>query len=376
MSGWWTARQRLYAETLELQTVDSVIRRAQSGTSGFDHRELRSENIPPIVNFKLQELRMRFPDFHLEDVALQESEHSMPESLITVGTKRLSSIFLTHLYFYLRTSALSPEAKRVCEIGTGYGGLARIYKLMRPDLTYVLIDLPESLFYAQVFLTVNFPDAKIGYVNEAFPDNPDDYDFIFVPAQLAHLLRGQSFDLTVNTGSLQEMTTAAVRHWMEFIQDVIQTKQFYSWNYFLNDKSLFNETLVGHNLICPILDPFWELRYFRINDPVITVDCDQRNWLEVCVSRLPESERTDVKLLQRVRTLIDAANTMRSGTQYWFQNIWMAVWINPAPQILDAMLEGLDYFREGKTFGVPNHLDVSEFSETQFYRNVRNLYAE
>lgn len=375
VSPWWTDLQtKNRAAALDFSTLEAAITQAQAGVSGFDHRQVSKDGVCTI-NFKLAELGLRFPAFNINDhEGLSESHLSLPESIVTSSNgKRISSIFLTHLYFYLRTQSLMPAApKRILEIGSGYGGLARIYKTMTPDLTYVLVDLPESLFYAQLFLTKNMPDARIFYVEDHLPPRLDDYDFVLVPAQAAKLLVYCDFDLVVNTGSLQEMTTSAVHYWMRFIQSTINTKAFYSWNYFFNDKTKFNEVSATQSLISPVLDSFWIMRYFRINDSVLTVDCDQRNWLEVFVDRIPSEEQAHLNRLEYANMLVDNANSFRTGTNYWFASIWMSIWVNPAPSIIDAMLAGIDLFEHNKTFGVPNHLGHGNFGETKYYKKLRS----
>ncbi len=190
VSTWWAERQAMSHNAIEMfETVEAAIGRAQSKSS-FDHREYDQRQLTQTINFKLAELKLRFPNFIPEYFPeLTESSFSAPESVLTCSDgRRLSSIFLTHLYFYLRTTGeLKPGQKysRIVEIGSGYGALARIFKTMLPDTTYVLIDLPESLFYAQVFLQSNFPDAKVFYVQDQMPASLDDYDFVFVPAQNA-----------------------------------------------------------------------------------------------------------------------------------------------------------------------------------------------
>ena len=365
---WWRRLQeKNYSKILEYQTIEAVVRHAQ--VNFFDHRTQDPLSIKHIINFKLPELQLLFTEFSPADYPdLKESKFSLEGSL--TPDKQLSSIFLTHLYFYLRTTSMNIKPpKQVLEIGSGYGGLARIYKIMHHELTYVLVDLPESLFSAQVFLTANFPDAKILYVQGEVPADISEYDFVFMPAQLAETLKGHSFDLVINTGSLQEMTTSAVKFWMDFIQNTIDTKLFYSWNYFLNDKSKFTETKEESNLICPILDAYWTLRYFKINNPVITIDCDQRNWLEVCVERIPEVKRATLDLFIYSNYLIEKANASRHATNYWFANIWMSIWVVPAPNIIEAMLVAMDCFAKGKSFGIVNYINHEEFGETKFYRD-------
>lgn len=375
ISSWWSDIQKKNVEMIRnFQSPDEAIRYAQVGHySGFDHRMTIPLETTRIVNFKLEELKFRFPDFKIENLPnLVESPFSIDQSIVQVENKKLSNIFLSHLYFYLRTTQLGSQTKvlkKVLEIGSGYGALARIYKLLNKEVAYTLVDLPESLFYAQTFLSANFPDARIKYVNDNSQYNTEDYDFILVPVQLCDFLKNKDYDLVINTGSLQEMPDATVRFWMNFIQNTIRTNYFYSWNYFLNNKEIYSETGLEHiNLICPILDPYWNVKYFRINDQVLTIDADARNWLEVCVQRLPVTDRTNFNPKERASELFAKANSYRPGTNYWFSNVWMAIWCDPQKAYINTMLEGIDLFAKGKSFGITNNLD----NRTHLYPELRH----
>ncbi len=373
VSGWWQEMQsHNYAISTAFTTVDEVIRMAQMGeTSGFDHREFDSAQAGRTIRFKLAELALRFPGFDISRYP-EESGHSAAESIVSIDGRRLSSILLTHLYFYLQTTALPKVRHRILEIGSGYGGLARIYKTMQPGLTYILTDLPESLFFANVFLRANFPDAKTWYAHEALPPNIDEYDFVFVPAQQCKLLQGLSIDLTINTGSLQEMTASAAYFWMKFIQQTVETRFFFSWNYFLNAKAEFKETKADHCLIAPILDAYWKVRHFRINDPITTIDANQRNWLEVLVERMPPEQRAGLDRLIYTNNLITRANQYPTASNYWFAHIWMAIWSSPAPALIDSMLMGIDYVADRKAFGITSNLIIRKFDECEFYLALRD----
>lgn len=373
---WWKEHQHnLKASLVDLKTVKDVVRRAQTGTSsGFDHREFERNQLAQTINFKCAELRQRFQSFNLEEhEELTESKYSAEESLLDCGNgKMLSSIYLTHLYFYLRTTQLC-DPKMVLEIGSGYGGLARIFHTMRPDLTYILVDLPESLFQAQIFLEANFPNSCAYYVTDGIPEDLTKYQFVFVPAQIADRLKGLDVDLVINTGSFQEMTSKAMLHWMNFVHHTINTKYFFSWNYFLNDKSDYAEARSGTSVISPIIDAFWFCHYFKINDPVITVDCDGRNWLEVFLERIPKEQQPHLNRVEYANKLIEAANSFRAGTNPWFQNMWMAIWVNTAPEFIDAMVTGISFFVKNKCFGIQNYCveTKKDLGEVIFYKDIK-----
>ena len=61
------------------------------------------------------------------------------------------------------------DSQKICtifELGSGYGGTARTGKLLLPDSTMFLCDLPTSLFFSHQFISLNFPDSNILLVQD------------------------------------------------------------------------------------------------------------------------------------------------------------------------------------------------------------------
>lgn len=106
------------------------------------------------------------------------------------------------------------EKKVVLEIGSGWGGFAYQFKTLFPNTTYVLVDFPQVLLFAAVYLQTLFPNARI-YLGDGSPQSYvidfSAYDFVFVPHYAWSALEQQHIDLAVNMASFQEMTDAQVR---------------------------------------------------------------------------------------------------------------------------------------------------------------------
>ena len=83
-----------------------------------------------------------------------------------------------------------------------------------PKVKYILCDLPESLFQAEVFLEATCPTTS----------------FAFLPVQHACKLQGCHVDVVINQGSMQEMPPAPVQWWCDFI-DRTDATVFISLNY-------------------------------------------------------------------------------------------------------------------------------------------------
>ncbi len=378
VASWWKNIQKRNHDSIRnFKHCEEAVLYAQKGSfSGFDHRE---RNAKSIIDFKINELKRLFPAFSFEDhTELEESIYSDKFSLDETNDGSLySNIFLTHLNYYLRTTFNYPTnstIRRVIEIGGGYGALARIFKIMNRDITYTIIDLPESLFFAHAFLSLNFPNASIAYINANKPIHLDKYDFVLIPVQFYQSLSNDEFDIVINTGSLQEMPENTVTFWMDFIQTFIKVKMFYSFNYFLNNKRIYLETSKEEgNNICPILDPYWKVKYFKINPEVITIDCCGRNWLELYVERIKCEDRNPEKIREYFNRLVQGAKLHRKGSNDWFQNIWMAIWIDPQEDLLEEMMSGINKFKSG--LGAKNNvLDYTMSRKLYDPQNMQDVY--
>lgn len=373
VGSWWKGIQIRNRDSIRnFKNCEEAVLYAQNRSfSGFDHR---ARNAKSVIDFKINELKRLFAGFSFEEhTELQESIYSDKNSLEEINGSLYSNIFLTHLYHYLRTTFnfnAKSKIRRVIEIGGGYGGLARIFKIMNKDITYAIIDVPESLFFAHVFLSLNFPGANIAYINENKKIDLDKYDFVLIPVQFYQSLSNDEFEIVINTGSLQEMPDLTVKFWMNFIQNFIHVKMFYSFNYFLNNKKIYPETSKKEaNYICPILDPFWKVNHFKVNPEVITIDCSGRNWLELYAERIKCEDRNRERIEEYFDKLVQAAKLERKGSNEWFQNIWMAIWIDPQEDLLKEMIDGINKFRSGS--GAENNL--LNYSMSKKYYDPRNM---
>lgn len=102
-----------------------------------------------------------------------------------------------------------PETLRVLEIGSGTGIQALVFKQLFKKSTYFLVDFPETLALAAVFLGIVFPEAKVLYYDE-WKENKEllkqnGYDFVFVPNYAISQIPENTIHLAINTVSMQEM---------------------------------------------------------------------------------------------------------------------------------------------------------------------------
>ena len=113
----------------------------------------------------------------------------------------------------------------ICEIGSGFGGLAVHLSRILKKSTYVLVDLPETLFIAGAYIIVNDPEAKIyifdpqNFSKEYIASNYQNYDYLLIPNTALHDLAGLNIDLFINMMSFQEMPEELISDYVRFAYD-------------------------------------------------------------------------------------------------------------------------------------------------------------
>ena len=121
------------------------------------------------------------------------------------------------------------DMKIICEIGGGYGQLAKIIR-QNLNAKILLIDLPEANFMSTYFLTENFPDLKFllySKTNQQFIDEKiiKDYDIIILPPWME--LNNIKIDLFINTRSMMEMNLSSIDHYFSIINKHIKLGGFF-----------------------------------------------------------------------------------------------------------------------------------------------------
>lgn len=101
---------------------------------------------------------------------------------------------------------------RICEIGAGYGALASWFRSSFPKSSYTIVDLPESLLFSRLYLSLTRPD-----VATSFGLNPAKHGARFVPNYMAQQL-DEPFDLVINTLSMSEMSEYQVRRYVQLMK--------------------------------------------------------------------------------------------------------------------------------------------------------------
>lgn len=369
---------------LLLHDLRYVVYSGQGPHSGFDHRiDHNTAEITGVINYKAQIVKQDY-DVDLFDSserdALEESAYSIPTSVVEVRGRKYSSMFLTHYQQFKRIEKNigRENIRRVMEIGGGYGGLARIFGGLIDDMQYVIIDLMGSLVFSYAFLRLNFPDAQIVVVDSADP-NPAalaQAAFILVPVQFVQTVKHLPFDVVINTGSLQEMNQPTVDFFMNYIENELDAKYFYSFNYFLTLKQKHRETS-GHddpnlpNLICPNVSSKWVSVFARLNTPGLVFDNHSRNYLEILLKKDSAAQPE-----QRAVWHLAKAQQHAVMTDGWFHHALSAVLAVKNPIYIQHFLDGVRLFMTSEC-SIPNFtFDPKTAPDTKTVQNAYDNLGE
>lgn len=166
-----------------------------------------------------------------------------------------------------RAWPVGPERAEVLEIGSGYGGLARTLRCLRPNTRIWLADIPESLRCAEIYLQKAFPHLRIAWLDAQ--GNGADADFVLVPAgEAASLLPGRRFDLAINVWSFGEMPNQFVNTWLGLIQEACQIDWLFTINSFMAPVTPAAQARTQTGAWLPGLDAGWAVEDFEINPAV------------------------------------------------------------------------------------------------------------
>jgi putative sugar O-methyltransferase len=155
------------------------------------------------------------------------------------------------------------EKKLILELGSGWGGLGYQIKTLFDNVTYVCVDLPQSMLFSAVYLATVFPDCKLLIYGEVDNDNLFEdwinYDFIFVPHYAFGKMDMPDIDIGINTVSFQEMTDGQIDNYLKILKKY-RCDFFYSHN---RDMSPHNPQLSS---VRRILSGFFDIREVTVLD--------------------------------------------------------------------------------------------------------------
>jgi putative sugar O-methyltransferase len=199
--------------------------------------------------------------------SFSEPDLSLPDTLLRRNGRSVSTPLGAHTFFFFSVATRVPSIDTVCEIGGGYGAPARLWltnSYRRPRL-YAILDLPESLFFAEVYLRAAYGFSLVHYVQPGEQIDPAAIPagtVLLCPVSRRAALAPIRFNVVVNTLSLQEMTDAYVAFYREWLTDQ-PSDYFYSFNYLLQPADQRGES---PNLFAPRLSKHWDIEWTAIGE--------------------------------------------------------------------------------------------------------------
>ena len=239
----------------------------------FDHRTSMAHEVPYIPLYD-RELKAEMPWFTDALNSMADFAEGRPDSIGDYGGRKVSNAFYYHARIVLRCLFLTKNPNVILEVGGGYGAPAYQWltnPVHRPD-TYIIVDIPECLFFAEVALRRAFGD-RVFYAGET--KGWQGKGIYLVPLTRLDLLADTKIDLMVNTGSMQEMSDEWINFYMGWLDRQLPA-YFYSLNYAAQplDKLAESRTLWG-----PRPSKIWNLLLIEINQASMRMHTD-RDYME------------------------------------------------------------------------------------------------
>jgi len=158
-----------------------------------------------------------------------------------------------HLKWYEELSkTIFEKTKVICEIGGGFGSLARII-INNYETKYILMDLPEANLLSTFYLKEHFPKKKFylynNYLEDPLLKNLDNFD-IFILPPWCEFEKSIKIDCFINTRSMMEMSKNVIKKYFDLIHAHISSNGFFlninKYKYNLNVSDL--STSVEENI--------------------------------------------------------------------------------------------------------------------------------
>jgi putative sugar O-methyltransferase len=115
-----------------------------------------------------------------------------------------------------------PEAPSILEIGSGSGMQAYVFLQAFPEATYVMVDLPETLSLAAIFLEKVAPTKKRLYYQDWMEQGFTPGALIFVPYYEVGKIPDGFCNLAVNTDSMQEMNYETIENYFIELRRILR----------------------------------------------------------------------------------------------------------------------------------------------------------
>jgi putative sugar O-methyltransferase len=205
-SGWQPQVEAMRRDIPSLSDAASCLHYAQYHITFDGRHPFPGDQM--LIQFREWAVANEFPQFESALRQFSESPLSGPAEPRPIQRKNRQHRLYYHARNVLAGVTYANKPQRILEIGGGYGEIARVWVTnpVAPVESYVVVDIPESLFFAEVALKTEFGE-KVGYFDRRDPGTL----ILLGPLPYLRALT-RSADLVVNTGSMQEMTD----EWIDF----------------------------------------------------------------------------------------------------------------------------------------------------------------
>jgi len=289
---WGVFKQEMSARIRNFGSLEEAIEFGQLRCN-FDHRGKVGPTDIPEIQMARRLLAYEYPIHAGLIDTFSDTSASAPGTYLTLpvagGRSVLASrILYFHAFYILTVLSQIENVRSICEIGGGYGNPAWLWMNCPagPIHTYCIVDLPESLFFAEAFLRSALPDVRVEYAHGEGPleGEPAERTVRLVPVQHHARTGAMRFDVVVNTGSLAEMPDAWVAFWSDWL-DRQNARHFYSHNYFGNP---VNKLFEGRATFAPRVPNGWEATYIRAMHPLMLLQSRERRAAEIIFTKTAE----------------------------------------------------------------------------------------
>ena len=164
----------------------------------------------------------------------------------------------------------SDRPQTLLEIGGGFGGLAAVIMSYNPAVTYVLLDLEETLFYQAIYLSNTFGRERVVLCDQGRPmPQLEPGRFYLVPQAQYQLIENVKFDLAINQQSMQEMNQLQVDHYCNLLERT--SVLFYSANLDQHSQTVQDEKKIVAGLNAFLLGRFGPVLWdsYRDDSPIL-----------------------------------------------------------------------------------------------------------
>jgi putative sugar O-methyltransferase len=292
---WGQLREELEGAISKFKSSAEAIRFAQ--TRGiYDHRERMTRQRLPKIKVAQHLLEHEYPEFWAQVYLFKETRATTPGYGIKVqapwgGKMFVSDILYFHASFILTCLRFRRDIDSVCEVGGGYGNPAFqwLTNPVKPVSRYCIVDMPESLFFSEIYLRTALPELSVHYATESSPPSVAP-GITLVPVALSGQTKNVSFDVVTNTGSMAEMTDEWLSYYPNWL-DQQNTKLFYSHNYMANSPEGVGE---APTTLAPVVSSNWRPVYVRPKPPIMLLQTKARLSSEIIFERTQGRDRQDV----------------------------------------------------------------------------------